>query len=96
MSLATAEGQFTRQSGALWRDTGRHVLALPSAERAVVVVLGGGGAVLWRLLEEPLRLTEVMSRLQTSEGAAPAEAEVLACLDDLVQRGLVEVSGSPR
>ena len=39
MSVTTSEQQFTRQPGALWRDTGRHVLALPGGERAEVVVL---------------------------------------------------------
>ena len=96
MSLTTTDQFFARRAGTLWRDTGMHVLALPEDDGAEVVVLGGGSAVLWRLLEEPLDLPTVMSRLHTPLGADPEVAEVGACLHDLVARGLIHTQGGDR
>jgi len=91
VSLTTTTDQlFARRVGTLWRDTGLHVLALPTNDPAEVVVLGGGSAVLWRMLQEPLDLPAVMSRLRTFAGETPEASEVRECLDDLVHRGLVE------
>lgn len=89
MSVTTTDHLFARRVGTLWRDTGMHVLVLADDDGAEVVVLGGGGAVLWRLLEQPLDLPTVMTRLRTAAGAAPDQEEVQECLRDLVARGLV-------
>lgn len=89
MSEVVAECRYARAHAALWRDTGMHVVALPPREGAEVAVLGGGSALLWRLLDEPLALDEIERRLEAL-GAAPDDAdEVARCLDDLVERGLV-------
>lgn len=89
MSLTTTHQRFARRLGTLWRDTGLHVLALPEHEAAEVVVLGGGSAVLWRMLQEPLALVDVLERLGSGEGA-PHEDAVTDCLAELVARGLIE------
>ena len=90
MSLTATDRTFARRAGTLWRDTGEHVLALPEGEGAEVVILGGGSAVLWRLLAQQLTLPQMLGLLSTSEDApAPGENEVLTCLRDLVTRGLV-------
>ena len=91
MSLTATDQRFARHTGTLWRDTGHHVLALPETDGAEVAVLGGGSAVLWRLLDQPLALHELLEHLVSDEGEAdPAAPEVLTCLQDLVRRGLVQ------
>jgi hypothetical protein len=80
------ECRYARAHETLWRDTGLHVVALGPHDDGEVTVLGGGSALLWRLLDEPLGLDEISQRLR-STGAAPDEVE--ACLDDLLERGLV-------
>ncbi len=89
MSVTTTDQRFARRLGTLWRDTGLHVLALSEDESAEVVVLGGGSAVLWRLLEQPLTLVDILERLGAA-GGSPTEDDVSGCLDDLVSRGLIE------
>lgn len=78
--------RYARAHAALWRDTGRHVVVLGPRQDAEVVVLGGGSALLWRLLDQPLELEEINRRVGLL-GAGPGE--VASCLDDLVDRGLV-------
>lgn len=86
MNPILSDCRYARAHSALWRDTGMHVVALAPRDGAEVAVLGGGSAVLWRLLDEPLGLDEITRRLD-SAGASPEE--VASCLDDLVARGLV-------
>ena len=89
MNPLIKECRYTRAHSVLWRDTGLHVVALGPRDDAEVAVLGGGSAVLWRLLDEPLGLDEIGQRLDAA-GAAPDDPdEVAVCLDDLVERGLV-------
>lgn len=95
MNLTTTDRCFTRRTGTLWRDTGRHVLALPESDGADVVVLGGGSAVLWRLLERPQSLPGILRRLAEAGGDAPTEDDVRACLDDLVTRSLIDCDPEP-
>lgn len=91
MSLTTTDRRFARRVETLWRDTGMHVLALPEGDGAEVVVLSGGSAVLWRLLAQPLALPDILGRLEPGvDDLAPAEDAVVACLDDLLARGLIE------
>ncbi len=89
MNRLLRECRYARAHEALWRDTGLHVVALGPHDDGEVTVLGGGSALLWRVLDEPLGLDEISQRLQ-STGAAPDDLdEVAECLDDLVERGLV-------
>jgi hypothetical protein len=90
VSLATTHDLFTRRLGTLWRDTGLHVLALPEGDGNDVVVLGGGSAVLWRLLESPVSLGDLLSHLDAEDPSGPSRREVTQCLEELVDRGLVE------
>ena len=59
MNPLIKECRYTRAHSVLWRDTGLHVVALGPRDDAEVAVLGGGSAVLWRLLDEPLGLDEI-------------------------------------
>ena len=90
MSLTTTGHLFSRRLGTLWRDTGLHVLALPEGDANDVVVLGGGSAVLWRLLEAPMSLADILSRLDAEAVDGPRRGEISRCLEELVDRGLVE------
>lgn len=89
MSVTTTHQRFARRLGTLWRDTGLHVLALPEEEAAEVVVLGGGSAVLWRLLAEPMTLADILDRLGAAADAPPEDV-VTSCLADMAARGLIE------
>jgi hypothetical protein len=84
--------RFRRVDTILWRDTGRQVLALPPGTTDVMV-LTGGAALLWRLLDSELELAEIVAAI--SEGAeAPDPDLIAACLDDLARSGLVVVEGA--
>lgn len=98
MSSTSTDLRFVRRLGTLWRDTGLHVLALPGEARAEVMVLGGGSALLWRLLDEPLGLDDILQRLEVGAGATAPDVDVVSdCLADLVARGLVDhVDEEPR
>ena len=94
MTTQATARRFSRVLATLWRDTGRHVLALPAGERTEVTVLSGGSAVLWRMLDEPHDLAALVARLDGATDA-PAESDVRECLDDLVARGLVQPDPEP-
>lgn len=89
MTALATRCQFVRAPGSLWRDTGLHVLVLPGKAAAEVVVLGGGGAVLWRVLGEPLTLDGIIAELGDAAASPPDSSAVAACLEDLVARGVV-------
>ena len=61
--------------------------ALSEDRAGEVVVLGGGSAVLWRLLEQPLTLVGDPRRLGDEPRVPPREDDVTGCLDDLVRVG---------
>ena len=90
-TTSTTAGQGTRRfrrvHTTLWRDTGRHVLALPPGAKDVVV-LGGGAAVLWRLLQSCLDLEAIVAAV-TDGTEGPGSDEITASLDQLVGAGLV-------
>jgi hypothetical protein len=81
---------YRRPSGALWRDTGEHVVVLLHDGPSDVKVLGGGGALLWRLLEQPATTAELMTELQGIGGTPPSGREVEDCLSDLAEQQLLE------
>jgi hypothetical protein len=84
------ELRYQRDAGALWRDAGEHVVALPSVGGQDVFVLGGGGAIVWRLLEQPRTLEEMLAdlRLEAPSDVVPRD-DVQVALDELVRLGLV-------
>lgn len=93
MTLAVETARYGRVEGLLWRDTGQHVLVLPAGARAKVVVLGGGGAAVWRLLGLPLSVGELMGEFTSVGGARPpTESELVSCLGDLASNGIVTES----
>lgn len=90
MNTLVTRCQFVRAAGALWHDTGVHVVVLPRRDRHCdVVVLGGGGAELWRRLDEPVDAWSLAERLAGSGGASPDPEVLTDCLEDLVARGIV-------
>jgi hypothetical protein len=93
VSTVAAGCRYARAAGALWRDTGSHVVVLPDRHDAEVVVLGGGGAVLWRLLERSLSLGDIELQLHQADGHQPETSAVLGCLEDLVARGVLTSTG---
>jgi len=72
-------------------------VALFDEEGSQLVVLNEVGGEIWRLLENPLRGDELVAELSRSIEQTPPEeevrAEVLRFLNDLYQRGAVELVG---
>lgn len=83
--------RFTHSKSLLVRDTGDHVLLLPTSGSALVQ-LSGTGPALWDLLGEPLSLDETVSRLAAafSLSADDIEAEVDQVIRGLVAAGVLE------
>ncbi len=97
MTVLVDSMRFSRSSDLLWRDTGRHVLVLPPDVDGQVLVLGGGGAAVWRLLEEPRtlqELTEHFTNASKSGQPVPDLAAVATCVDELAACGVLHVAGS--
>ena len=91
---AHEDPQFERVGGALWRDTGVHVVVLPPESGAQVLVLGGGGAAFWRVLDRPRTLREVQERLALDAVEAPQDRDLLACATQLDGLGAVRLTTS--
>ncbi|MFA5962627.1 MAG: HPr-rel-A system PqqD family peptide chaperone [Sphingomonas sp.] len=67
------------------------------AERGDFLQLNSSAARIWALLEEPLTLAALCARLaeQFATGADECRGDVLAFLDLLRERGMIEI-GAPR
>jgi hypothetical protein len=87
-TIATAV-QFQRPADLLWRDTGMHVVVLSEKSSSDIKVLGGGGAVVWRLLEQPATIADMLASLRCHGTELPTVDELDACLQDLLGQGLV-------
>jgi hypothetical protein len=91
------EVRYARDPSALWRDAGACVLTLLPEPQAGVVQLAGGSAVLWRLLDQPRTVAELVAAVDTPDGEHPGApldregfaAAVKAAADQLVTHGLV-------
>ncbi|QNN52168.1 hypothetical protein [Nocardioides mesophilus] len=81
--------RYRRADGVLWRDTGRHVVLLPRGEDRVPLVLGGGTAELWRLLDSRPTMTEIVAAFEPDPRVEVAD-EVECALHELVNHGVVE------
>jgi hypothetical protein len=86
--VSAREQRFSRQTGVTWRDTGWHVVLLP-AGTSEVTVLGGGAALVWRLLESPASAREVAGYVGPAEDSAPVLSDIEKCMRELEGRGLV-------
>ena len=84
---------YRRNRTLSWRDTGRHVLVAPTDRLAGVLVLEGGSALLWRLLESPDCADGLARRLAGVEGA-PDAPELAQCLGDLAVQGVLCLDAS--
>lgn len=89
MSALMAHSRFRRRSYLLWRDTGVHVLVLTPKGHGRVVALGGGGAALWRLLDEAHDLAELGTMVAGSFEEAPERAELEDCIAEMLGQGLL-------
>lgn len=92
--MTTVADCYRRRAEVLWRDTGAHVIALPLHESGDVLVLGGGSAELWRRLDRPSTLPELMDMFVAGAGGHPATADISTALDQLVSSGLVVGQGA--
>lgn len=79
---------YARRDPVVWRDTGVHVVAMALGGAGKVVVIGGGGAHLWRLLDRPRTVAELLDELGTN-GPVPTPEEVDTTLRALEARSLV-------
>ena len=90
MTVEATGEVYARSPRALWRDTGRHVLALLSGSPGHRPVLLSGVAVrLWRALEDPGELDVLAARLRLDEGRPSSRAEVASTVADMRAYGLV-------
>lgn len=90
MTALSSEIRYSRAHALMWRDTGVHVLVLPRTVRnGEVKVLGGGAALVWRLLDRSLDLAEVVATCGSVLEHAPSVDDISACLADLVSQGLL-------
>jgi hypothetical protein len=85
--------RYLRAPAIVWRDTGDHVVALKLGRGEEVLVLGGGAAHMWRLLEQPLP----RDALAGTEGHHPLDPAVsggaLAAVEQLISLGLARLEG---
>jgi hypothetical protein len=93
VSLTTTATRYRRARGVLTRDTDLHVVVLPTAPRADFVLLGGGAAAIWRILETPLTADQIAERFDRT--SSPEEAELISYLHDLVTRGVLDLEDPP-
>lgn len=90
--MTTQTVAYTRREPVVWRDTGVHVVAKSVGGSGIVVVIGGGAAHLWRLLQRPRTVDEIVTELHTA-GQAPDHDEVHSILGILEAHGLVDRAG---
>jgi hypothetical protein len=92
-----AKVRYARAASALWRDAGDCVLTLLPEPQSAVVQLAGGSAALWRLLDRPRTLDELVAAVDPpaatgpsgSSGGSRLAAEVERALDQLVTHRLL-------
>ena len=89
MTTLMTRSRFRRRNYVLWRDTGVHVLVLAPGGRGRVVVLGGGGAAVWRLLDEPHDLAELDAMLAASAEGAPERDMLEDCIAEMLGQGVL-------
>jgi hypothetical protein len=83
---AVAGARYVRSDRVAWRDTGVHVLALPTRSGPrTVLQLSGLGAEIWRLLDRPRTLEELREHLPEPDATPSMDAAVA----DLVAAGLL-------
>jgi hypothetical protein len=88
-----SEAVLYRQSrSVLWRNVGNDVLlATPDGDE--FDQLSETGSTVWRLLDQPLSLTELVSLLSDAYGEAPQRiaSDVQPLLTNLIELGSIEV-----
>lgn len=90
MTTTATSVQYQRPAGALWRDTGLHVVVLSQESSSDIKVLAGGGAVVWRLLEDPATISDLLTAFRRGGAEPPSADELEACLRELSEQGLVD------
>lgn len=89
----TGAGPYFRRRDVVWRDLGTHVLALNLMGDQQVLVLGGGNAVLWRLLATAHRLDDISAAFSTEE-ERPTKEQIVHAIAELQTLDLVSASSS--
>lgn len=93
MTVVVDSLRYERTARLLWRDTGQHVLVLPPDATSQVLVLGGGGAAVWRLLDRTRSLRELIDHFDQHGGSGPDLTTLLDCLSELVDHRLLRAVG---
>jgi hypothetical protein len=91
-SSGSANLAYQRSPKVLWRIAGDRALLLHRDETEVVTI-GGSGAVLWRLLAEPISLDDAAGALAELYDLPAREllADIEPVFAELAERGLVEL-----
>lgn len=89
MSLHTAVTRYRRGRGVLSRDSDLHVVLLPTMPQRDFVLLGGGGAAIWRLLDTPLTADEIAECFDWT--TSRYKTELIGCLRDMVDQGVLDL-----
>ncbi|MGH8893335.1 MAG: hypothetical protein ACRDWY_08540 [Actinomycetes bacterium] len=82
---ALAATRYVRNGATLWRDVGTDVVLLPRSRAYGAVVLSGGAALLWRLIDQPRTVREIVELA----GTGGSTTTIGALLMDLSARGAV-------
>jgi hypothetical protein len=93
VSVLVTTTRYRRARGVLARDTELHVVLLPTAQRRDFVLLGGGAAAIWRLLDAPLTADQIAQRFDRS--SSPEDTELVGYLHDLLARGVLDLEDPP-
>jgi hypothetical protein len=81
--------RYERVHASLWHDTGRHVVVLPLTRNGSVHVLEGGSALVWRVLEQPGDVTDLLGRLVDMGVDPPPASDLTDCMQSLAERGVL-------
>ena len=87
--------RLRRSPHVLWRSVGAEVILAEPGRTDFELLSGSGGAV-WRALDDPLTLPELIEALATEHGveAGAIDGDVRQLVGTLSARGLVEEEGS--
>ncbi len=87
-ALHTQTQAYQRAPQLLWRDTGSMVLVLPAHGHGDVMVLGGGSAVLWRMLATRRSLDDLMDAFADTP-EPPTADQLVGALGELLALGVL-------
>lgn len=88
--------RIRRAPQVLWRSVGAEVI-LADRRRSDFELLSGSGGAVWRALDEPRTLEDLLDALAEEHGVEPAaiEDDVRQLVGTLTARGFVEEGAGP-